>query len=206
MVAAKGYRFTTSRSMGAMPSRAMTASSVPRRPSRPPWIFGCSVFTRPSMISGKPVTDDTSRTGMPAAASAFAVPPVEISSTPRAANARARSVSPVLSETESSARRTGRSMCLSGPARSGRQPEFAQLLAQGAAGDAEDHRRLALVAAGVVEHGAEQGFLDLTQHHVVQPGGPVAVEAGQVVGKRALGVVAQWQVRYAAGAVLARDG
>ena len=36
-------------------ARAITASSMPRRPSRPPWIFGCSVLTRPSMISGKPV-------------------------------------------------------------------------------------------------------------------------------------------------------
>ena len=55
-VASNGYRFTTRRSIGSMPCCAMTASSVPRRPSRPPWIFGCSVFTRPSMISGKPVT------------------------------------------------------------------------------------------------------------------------------------------------------
>ena len=32
----------------------------------PPWIFGCRVFTRPSIISGKPVCADTSRTGTPA--------------------------------------------------------------------------------------------------------------------------------------------
>ncbi len=31
----------------------------------PPWIAGCSVFTRPSRISGKPVTSDTGTPGMP---------------------------------------------------------------------------------------------------------------------------------------------
>ena len=65
-----GYRFTTSRSIGAMPCSAITASSMPARPSRPPWISGCRVLTRPSMISGKPVTSDTSRTGRPASRSA----------------------------------------------------------------------------------------------------------------------------------------
>jgi len=38
------------------------------------------------MISGKPVTLDTSLTLKPAARSAFAVPPVEINATPSAAN------------------------------------------------------------------------------------------------------------------------
>src|SRR6516162_2563650 len=37
--------------------------------SRPPWILGCSVFTRPSIISGKPVTSETSSTATPASAS-----------------------------------------------------------------------------------------------------------------------------------------
>ena len=44
---------------------------------------------------------------MPASAIAFAVPPVETSSTPAAASALANSIRPVLSKTESSARRTG---------------------------------------------------------------------------------------------------
>src|SRR5438309_11807056 len=75
---------------------------------------GCSVFTRPSMISGNPVTSTTSATGNPASRSVFAVPPVEIRVTLRSASARANSTSPVLSETEISARRIGRSVI--GPA------------------------------------------------------------------------------------------
>ena len=34
-----------------MPCSAITASSMPRRPSRPPWTSGCRILTRPSMIS-----------------------------------------------------------------------------------------------------------------------------------------------------------
>src|SRR5690606_31073706 len=62
--------------------------------------------TRPSMISGQPVSSETSRTLMPAAAIAEAVPPVETMSTPSDESTPAKSVIPVLSETESSARRT----------------------------------------------------------------------------------------------------
>src|SRR6267142_3859590 len=65
----------------------------------PPWIFGCSVFTRPSIISGNPVTSDTFVTGRPASARAFDVPPVDTSWTPRAARPRAKSTRPVLSDT-----------------------------------------------------------------------------------------------------------
>src|SRR5436309_9316503 len=65
----------------------------------PPWIFGCSVLTRPSIISGKPVTSDTLVTGRPASVSARAVPPVDTSSKPRASRPRARSTRPVLSDT-----------------------------------------------------------------------------------------------------------
>ena len=61
---------------------------------------GCSVLTRPSSISGKPVCSATSVTGSPASASSLAVPPVESSATPSACSARARSTTPVLSETE----------------------------------------------------------------------------------------------------------
>src|SRR5215510_8878582 len=85
----------------------ITASSVPRRPRRPPCTFGCSVLTRPSMISGKPVSVDTSVTGTPAWRSAAAVPPVETSAMPSASRPCAKSTRPVLSETLSSARRTG---------------------------------------------------------------------------------------------------
>ena len=60
-------------------------------PRSPPWTAGCSVFTRPSIISGKPVRSVTSRTGRPASASALRVPPVETSSTPRSCE-RAREI------------------------------------------------------------------------------------------------------------------
>src|SRR5215468_4389639 len=75
-----------------------------RRASRPPWIFGCSVFTRPSRISGEPVKSLTDTTGMPAALSAAAVPPVERISTPSACKPLANSTNPVLSLTLISAR------------------------------------------------------------------------------------------------------
>ena len=84
----------------------MCCGVVAHAPSRPPWSFGCSVLTRPSMISGKPVKSAIERTAMPASASAPAVPPVETISTPSSASPRAKSTRPVLSETDSSARRT----------------------------------------------------------------------------------------------------
>src|SRR3954451_13845392 len=65
----------------------------------PPWILGCSVLTRPSIISGNPVTSDTLVTGNPPSARRFAVPPAETSWTPRSTRPRAKAISPVLSET-----------------------------------------------------------------------------------------------------------
>ena len=52
-----------------------------RRASRPPWTLGCSVLTRPSIISGKPVYCSMGTTRTPASSRARAVPPVEITST-----------------------------------------------------------------------------------------------------------------------------
>src|SRR5580765_8680173 len=81
-------------------SRAASRSSWwSRRARMPPWIAGCRVLTRPSIISGKPVTSETGITARPASLSARAVPPVETSSKPRAARPRPRSTMPVLSET-----------------------------------------------------------------------------------------------------------
>src|SRR5690348_409819 len=102
----KAYRFTTTMSIGAIPCFAAAArcSALPRRCRMPPCTLGCSVFTRPSNISGKPVSSDTSRTARPASRRAFAVPPVETSSTPNPASTRAKSTRPVLSVTLSSAR------------------------------------------------------------------------------------------------------
>src|SRR5256714_3958263 len=64
---------------------------------------GCSVLTRPSSISGKLVISLTSRTATAAARSALAVPPVEMRLQPSLVKPRAKSTTPVLSETESSA-------------------------------------------------------------------------------------------------------
>src|SRR5262249_37445027 len=72
-------------------------------------IAGCSVFTRPSRISGNFVSSEMSFTGRPASASVFRVPPVAINSTPYlVTSSRAKSTRPVLSETLNSARRIGR--------------------------------------------------------------------------------------------------
>src|SRR4029079_18617033 len=58
-----------------------------------------------SMISGRPVTLETSVTAMPADEIAVEVPPVEIRSTPAFDSAAANSTSPALSDTASKARR-----------------------------------------------------------------------------------------------------
>ena len=60
----------------------LSCSALPRIASNPPCTRGCSVFTRPSIISGKPVNSETSATARPAAFSAAAVPPVETISMP----------------------------------------------------------------------------------------------------------------------------
>ena len=75
-----------------------------RRARMPPCTAGCSVFTRPSSISGTPVTSETLVTGTAAAARARAVPPVDTDVVSRAASARPNSTIPVLSETLSRAR------------------------------------------------------------------------------------------------------
>src|SRR5579875_447387 len=123
-VAAKGERLQTRRSIGAIPCAASAAlcSARSRCASRPAWIAGCSVLTRPSSSSGKPVTAATSVTGRPAAASARAVPPVESSTTPRAARAAANGTSPLLSLTESSARRIWRMAAFIAAASSNQRP------------------------------------------------------------------------------------
>src|SRR5688572_8848040 len=181
-----------------MPCSRMTASSTPARPRRAPCTFGCSVFTRPSMISGKPVTAETSVTARPALPIARAVPPVEISSKPSAASSRASSTMPVLSDAESNARRAF-GLAIS----SGGQSVFAQLLAQGPAIDAEDRRRAALVAVRVVHDGLEKWQLHLAHDEVVEPAGPMAVQAVEIAAERLLGVVAQ---RYFAGVAIHGTG
>src|SRR6185312_2785099 len=154
---------------------------------------GCNVLTRPSMISGKPVYEDTSRTGSPCSASSFAVPPVESISTRRFASPRARSRSPVLSETESSARRTpihGESATK----HSARETVQPKLLAERAAIDPENVRRTDLIALGVGEHGAQQRLLHFAQHEIVQARRAVSVQARKIFAEGALRVGAQWQL------------
>jgi len=88
------------------PWSAATCAGSSRRASRPAWIFGCSVLTRPSSISGKPVYDETSVAAIPSLRRSFAVPPVDTSSTASAASACASSTMPDLSETLRRALRT----------------------------------------------------------------------------------------------------
>src|SRR5574337_1246962 len=107
-VCSKGYRLIATRSMGSIPWARSWArcSGLSRRARIPAWIFGWSVFTRPSSISGNPVTSATSRTFTPDSRRSLAVPPVERISTPRAASPRQNSTAPVLSWTLTRARRT----------------------------------------------------------------------------------------------------
>ena len=105
-VFSNGYKLTTTKSIGVILLSAITASSVPRRAKMPPCIFGCKVFTRPSIISGKPVWAETSVTLRPLSFNSLYVPPVESISIFRALSCWANSTIPVLSETLISARRT----------------------------------------------------------------------------------------------------
>ena len=105
-VFSKPYRLTHRTVMGSMPasSRFALCSWLERSARRPPWILGWSVFIRPSIISGNPVTSATSVTASPAARNAFAVPPVLRISKPSAISAEAKSATPDLSVTEMRAR------------------------------------------------------------------------------------------------------
>ena len=98
-MASNGYRFDTSSWNGSMPSSASWAwcDGLAVSASRPACTRGCSVLTRPSRHSGKPVSSSTLVTGTPAAAIRAAVLPVETISTPAACSPEARSSSPVLS-------------------------------------------------------------------------------------------------------------
>src|SRR5271155_2945231 len=87
---------------------ASACAGLFRTPSRPPCTAGCSVLTRPSIISGKPVSSLTSSAFRPASLSVLRVPPVETSSMPKPASSRANSTIPDLSETEIRAREARR--------------------------------------------------------------------------------------------------
>ena len=67
----------------------------------PPCTMGCSVLTRPSIISGNWVTSSIGVTGTPASAMTRAVPPVEMICAPNSScSAFANSTTPVLSVTD----------------------------------------------------------------------------------------------------------
>src|SRR5579864_2877453 len=88
-------------SMGRMPCSATAAwcAWFPRTCRMPPCTRGCSVLTRPSSISGKPVSSEMSFTGMLESRSSLAVPPVEKSSTFIVTKRLAKTTMPVLSVT-----------------------------------------------------------------------------------------------------------
>src|SRR6185503_7201896 len=164
--------------MPALSSAAM-CSRRSRRARMPPWIFGWSVLTRPSSISGKPVCADTSVTRTPSFSSSLAVPPVETICTPSAARARANSTTPDLSETLMSARETF-TFRVSLPMSSRLDPQLLDFLAQGIAIDAEHCRRGALVARGLAQHRLDQWPFDVLEHHVVDRGGLLAVHVAEI--------------------------
>src|SRR5687767_12433640 len=183
-VAEKGYRLTTSRSIGPMPAArsASICEGSSRRASRPAWIFGCRVFTRPPSISAKPVYADTSVTARPSFCRSRAVPPVERISTPSAASARANSTTPDLSETLTSARFTFVTKASS-------LPFDAQLLhlgSQRGAVDSEHRGRVGEIALGMAKHGLDHRLLDVLQHHLVDRGGRLAVHVLEIALQRAL--------------------
>ena len=95
-------------SMGSMPCALMVSmcSGTSRRARMPAMSLGCMVLTRPSSISGKPVTSSTSVTGMPESLSSLAVPPVEMICTPRSVRPLANDSRPLLLNTEMRARWT----------------------------------------------------------------------------------------------------
>src|SRR5690606_367864 len=169
-----------------MPCSSMVCrcSALSRRPSRPPWILGCRVLTRPSRISGEPVCSATSVTCRPDCCSSLAVPPVESRRTPRWARAWANSTIPVLSETESRAVWMFMQDVEGKKRKSGVNVVSLELLAQGAARDAQHFGGARLVAVGFfkrdLQHGAFDAAHDHGQHVVgfgVAQIGEIALEA-----------------------------
>src|SRR3989338_2507261 len=147
---------------------AAMCSGRSRRASRPPCTIGCRVLTRPSSISGKPVSSATSVTGSFSSASSLAVPPVEISLMPRACSARAKSTMPVLSETEIRAfMRVFGFLGWGATAGSLDQFVFDEFFAQGVAVQAQPFGRALLVVVSVLHHPLQQRLFDHTHHHVV---------------------------------------
>ena len=81
-----------------MPSSAScwTWDSSRRSARMPACTFGCSVLTRPSRHSGKPVSSSTLVTGMPSPSISAAEPPVDTSATPASCRPRDELLEPGL--------------------------------------------------------------------------------------------------------------
>src|SRR5512139_2985282 len=139
-------------------SMVATCSGRSRRARMPPCTLGCSVFTLPSSISGKPVYSLTSITARPASRSALAVPPVE---------SRARWI--FIGRWRE--RLVGKAV-------------FAHLLAQGVAVDAEHVGGARLVAFGAVEDIGEQRLFHRAHHHAVDFARHFAVEVLEIAIER----------------------
>ena len=100
-VCLNGYRLMTTISMVPMPFSliASMCSGMSLLARIPACTLGWSVLTRPSSISGNPVTSETSFTSNPFSFRSLYVPPVDMISIPRAASSLAKSTIPFLSET-----------------------------------------------------------------------------------------------------------
>ncbi len=87
---------------------AATCSRLSRRASKPPWILGWSVLTRPSIISGKPVTARNIGHGQPRFAQELGgAAGADEFDAEFLVQGRGELGKPVLSETEIKARLTG---------------------------------------------------------------------------------------------------
>src|SRR6185312_1828456 len=190
-------------SIGSIPCSFMERawSGLSRRARMPPWTLGWSVFTRPSIISGKPVNSETSFTTTPFSLRSCAVPPVERISTPWVRSAFAKSTTPALSLTESSARWIFFILTAGSPrkSRNTRKPRLLrafrvfrgstpsvqavllELLPQGIPVQAQQLRGSRLVALGLEHHHLEHWLLDRRDHHVVDARGLLAVEVLEVL-------------------------
>src|SRR6185437_17052290 len=160
-------------SMGGMPCSFMERawSGLSRRARMPPWTLGWSVFTRPSIISGKPVNSETSVTTTPFSLRSCAVPPVERISTPWVRSALAKSTSPVLSEALRSARR----ILMGDISRSPRsralvEAVLLQFFPQRVPVEAQELGGARLVALRLEHHHLEHGPLDRAHDHLVDAG------------------------------------
>src|SRR6266704_4226303 len=202
-VSRNGYRLTTTRSIvgKSCSESAERCAATSRRARMPAWTFGCSVLTRPASISGKPVYAPISVTGNPASVSVRAVPPVESRRMPRPERPRAKSMSPVLSETDSRAWVMVATRQSSGVRRQVRRAGItarrstddvsansvlAKLRPQSIAVEPEHVGGLRLIATGAMHDRRQQRSLDVRNHHVVDAMWSLPIEPAEIILERLL--------------------